>query len=382
MMSETRKTNAIMSDHLKSLLEYLKSDPSNEVLRLDSARSALEEERPDVVQDILSIELADTDIAAQAQHLLALACMKARDFEQALNIFHNLLVSTASTDPGLLFNAAWSAAMVGEKQRALSYLSDETVLQLGQAAMLKVQLLHESGEFERAELIARELLQEHAEHSGFLAAVSVLAIDIEDERLAKDCASRAGAHPDALSTLGTLQLGGDDPRSARTFFEQSLSINPHAPRSWLGRGLCDLIDGHYNEALANIDRCADLFGSHIGSWIAAGWAALMKKDYVGSRRRFARALELDRNFAESHGGLAVIDILEAKPEEGRQKLKTALKLDRHCFSAALARFLILSEAQDTKAAAALLERAMHTPIQGSDRTIAQTMAVLGFRSQG
>jgi hypothetical protein len=49
---------------------------------------------------------------------------------------------------------------------------------------------------------------------------------------------------------------------------------------------------------------------------------------------------MDRNFAESHGALAVVDALQARPADARRGIARALRLDRGCVSAVLAQKLL------------------------------------------
>ena len=57
---------------------------------------------------------------------------------------------------------------------------------------------------------------------------------------------------------------------------------------------------------------AELFVSHIGSWVAAGWAHVIAGDRAAGRARFERALALDDRFAETQGALAVLDVVEGQ----------------------------------------------------------------------
>src|SRR5205814_1001186 len=154
---------------------------------------------------------------------------------------------------------------------------------------------------------------------GLAAAVSVLALDIEDLDLARTCALKATNHPDAMTTLGTLALGESKLREAEQLFERALSTNGHLPRAWIGLGLARLVEKD-GRAAADIDRGAELFGDHIGSWIAAGWAYLIAGDLIAAQQRFERALSIDENFGETHGSLAVIDALEGRDVEASKRI--------------------------------------------------------------
>ena len=136
--------------------------------------------------------------------------------------------------------------------------------------------------------------------------------------------------------------------------------------------------GEADAAPADIDRGAELFGTHLGSWIAAGWAHFIAGDHAAARARFERALALDPTFAESHGGLAVIDVAEGKLKQASERTKVALRLDRECYGAALARSLLASSAGNPARAKAILDQALVTPVDASGRTIAQSLARMGL----
>src|SRR3712207_5995596 len=113
-------------------------------------------------------------------------------------------------------------------------LDDAAAAALPNAAMLEVQLLHEIGDLEEAGRRARAYLELHPEHPGLLAAVSVLALDMDDVELAARCAAKAGSHPDALGTLGTLALADERAGDALEMFERALAGNPNSPRALVG----------------------------------------------------------------------------------------------------------------------------------------------------
>jgi len=264
--------------------------------------------------------------------------------------------------------------MLKRFEEALELLDEPTTRALAQAAMLRVQVMHELGQFDEAAELARDYVTLFSEHSGLLAAVSVLAIDIEDIALAQACASKAGDHPDALTTLGTLALGDARDDEAGVMFDRALAKNAQLPRAWIGKGLVELTRGLPGDAAQHIERGAELFDRHIGSWIAAGWAHLLNKNVTAARAAFERAHALDRNFAESHGSLAVIAILEGNQEEATRLTQTAMRLDNHSFSAALAQSLLLEAQGKPEIAARIIERTLNIPIDATGATIAQAIA--------
>ncbi len=360
------------------LAELLRQDPDNSALLADAAEAAYAEARFDEAAELIDRQGRLAPLTPSALHLAGLLAMRREDWEAAAALYRELLASGADAPP-VRFNLAWSLAMAKRFDAALELLDEATSAALPQAAQLEVQLLHERGDFEVAEARARALVALHPEHRGLNAVVSTLAVDIEDSALALQCARAAGDHPDALTTLGTLALAEDAPEAAAELFDAALARAPQAPRAWIGRGLVRLLDGDKAVAAGELDKGADLFGTHLGSWIAAGWAHVLAGDRAAGRARFEKALALDDSFGEAQGSLAVVDILEGRIDEGRRRTEVALRLDRQSFSAALASMLLAAGADDGDRAARIFEVALHTPIGPDGKTLARSLAALGNR---
>lgn len=362
---------------LETLLSYLQADPNNTALRDDAIEEALALNEADIALRLIG----DGNKAAMDDRRLSqmgLAQLQKRDFRRASEIY-TILRERGHDDPAITYNLAWARAMDKDFSSALGLLDEEAVIALPQAAELYVQLLHEAGEFDVAADEARKLFAIHPDHRGLAAAVSVLAIDVEDVDLAAQSARVAGDHPDALTTLGTLSLGEQDVTAARDQFEQALSINPNLPRALIGRGLAKLVSEDRDGAGKDLDRGAELFDDHLGSWIAAGWAYLLQNDPVTARQRFDHAMALDRNFAESYGSLAVLDVLEGKLDQAGAGIATAMKLDRQCMSAAFAQTLLISATGSPEEGRRLFEQILSAPLDDKGHTIRQAIARMVLR---
>lgn len=377
MTGSTAAAEAVAASRLDRLLPLLESDPSNLPLLADAAEAALAERRPEIAADLLDRYAAIEPLPPRECNMAGLAALQTRQYARAVELFERLLES-GEDDPAVRFNLAWASAMNKDFDRALDMVDDDLARSLPQAAMLQVQILHDRGEFDDAAVRAREYIELHPSYAPLMAAVSVLALDVEDAELAAACAAKGGEHPDALATLGTLALGDERATEALDLFDRALERNQQVPRAWVGRGLARLMTGSAPEAAADIDRGAEMFGDHLGSWIAAGWAHFVNKDMAAARARFETALELDDTFAETHGSLAVLDLLEGNAEGAREKSEIALRLDRQCYSAALARMLLAAGAGDQATARRIYETAVNTPVDSSGRTIAQALAKLGM----
>jgi tetratricopeptide (TPR) repeat protein len=362
-------------ERLKRLLSYIAADPANLNLRMDAAEQALNVGRPEIACQLLAG--APEKLGNRELNLFGVAQMQLKDFAEASRIFATILAS-GTEDPTVRFNLAWSLAMEKQFEEALELLTSEVTATLPQAAMLEVQLLHELGQFDGAADAARRHIAAFPDHEGLAAAVSVLALEFEDVDLARSCASKAANHPDAMTTLGTLALGESELSQAEELFERALNANDRLPRAWIGLGLTRLVEKD-GRAAADIDRGAELFGDHIGSWIAAGWAHLIAGDLGLARQRFERALGIDENFGESHGSLAVIDALEGDEAEAKKRIAIAKRLDRQSFSAAFAQVLLTARAGKAETARALFEKILEAPVNERGDTAAAALVRMGLR---
>jgi tetratricopeptide (TPR) repeat protein len=363
-------------ERLKRLLSYVAADPRNETLKSEAAEQALNVGEPQIASELLADDGGQN--SDRELNLLGVAQMQLREFDRATETFERLITGGAG-DPAVRFNLAWSLAMSRRFDRAIGLLTTDVTSVIPQAAMLHVQLLHELAEFEAAAEIARTYINLHPGHEGLAAAVSVLALDVEDTDLARVSAERAANHPDALTTLGTLALGEQHAQEAVELFDRALEQNGRSPRAWIGRGLAHLMTNEAESATSDIDRGAKLFGDHIGSWIAAGWAWLIAGKLAPARDRFERAMAIDENFAESHGSLAVVDVLQGEEALARRRIDIAMRLDRQCFSGTFAQTLLTARAGHPEAAQAIFRKILETPVNARGDTAAQALARMGLR---
>lgn len=364
-------------ERLKRLLSYLEADPGNDALKREALDAAIEAEETDLALKLLGAENGIESLSDIDLHYVGLIQLKRRDYPAAASAF-SMLRGRGHDDPAIAFNLAWTRAMERDFGSALALLDPSVTETIPQAAELHVELLHDAGEFEEAARLADHYLSIHGDHPGLAAAVSVLALDVENPELAKRCALAAGNHPDALTTLGTLALGQQQLSKAVEQFDKALAINAAAPRAWVGRGLAKLISEDGSSAAADIDKGAELFEDHLGSWIAAGWAYLVKGDLETARQRFERSMAIDHNFAENFGSLAVLDVLEGKPSEARQAIATALKLDRQCFSAMMAQSLLTAVEGNPEKGRELFRKILETPVNDRGETVMMSLARMGL----
>lgn len=369
--------SAESASRLSLLMGFLESDPENLNLIGDAANAALDESVLDKVGELVSRYRSLAEVPPSLINVEGITLMRQGHLDEAAAIFSSLHAS-GHDNPSLRFNLAWVGALQQHHEDVLAWLDDEVVATIPRAAALKVQTLHHLNRIEDAIAAGQELAELYPNDNYLLGALSVAAMDADDFELARHFAMRADGGADALTTQGLISLSNDAPEAAAMLFERALTEHPDAPRAWLGRGLSLLAQGDADSAALCLDKGAEIFGDHLGSWIASGWTHFIRKDLDAARKSFETALSHDDNFAETHGALAVLDLAEGKAESARKRTDIALRLDKECFGGVLARTLLLELDGKPELAANIRERAMNMPISIDGKTLAQAMIGLGM----
>ena len=333
---------------------------------------AVQEGHLDVAASLMARRKALGPLSPQLTNLDGLIALRQKRLIDAAAAF-DLALASGIAEPEVRFNRAWVHALQGDFDATNVLLDDATAGVSPRAASLKVQALHHLGDLTGAIEAGEDLLERFPEDNGLLGALSVAAIDSFDYELARSYAMRATGGADALTTQGLVALNDDDGASALLLFDKALKEAPSAPRAWLGRGLSLLAHGDIEGAAPCLQKGAQIFGDHLGSWIALGWTHFLRKDYPTARQSFDTAMGHDENFAETHGALAVLDIVENRIESARRRTDIALRLDRNCFGGTLARSLLLEMEGKPEFAAKIRTRAMNMPVGVEGKTLAQAM---------
>lgn len=359
---------------LSRLKGYLERDPGNLNLIADACAVALDAGAPDEALELLDRYEAIAPLPPALVNLKGLAALRQDRFDDAAATFAQLL-EAAPEDPSLHFNLAWSLAMTGDHARAAELLDDATIAAVPAAGTLKVQALHHLGDLDGALQFGMLLAESRPGDSALLGALSLVAIDSRMPELALAWARRSQDTPEGLSSLGVLNLQDNHVAEAMACFDRGLALRPDSARNLLGKGLSFMAGGQVEQAVPYLDQSARIFGTHLGTWIAAGWAHFATGDPKAARSVFEHTMALDDTFAESHGALAVLDLLDGDVASARRRTETALRLDRQCFSGALAKSLLLEHDGNPQAAQKVRDVTLNTPVDGG-RTIAQAMIAL------
>jgi tetratricopeptide (TPR) repeat protein len=361
------------------LLGFLEQDPDNLRLIADAASAAMEEGDPGAALALLDRHASLAPLPPPLLNLKGIAALADRRFEDAVATLTSLR-EAGEDAPAIRFNLAWALTMTGDHEAALALLDDEAVAAGPRGASLKVGLLHQLGRPEEALESGIALAQIHPADQSLMGALALAAMDSDRADLARLYAERSGTNHDGQTTLGLLLLDEERTGESAAIFDRVLAGDAGNGRALLGKGLALLNQGDPAAAAAWIDRAAERFGDHLGSWVAAGWTHYVQGDLAASRARFETALALDDAFGETHGALAVLDLAQGDVEAARRRTEVALRLDPRCFGGALAKSQLLERDGKAKAARKVREAALSFPAGVGGRTIAATIAARSTES--
>jgi|SRR5882672_5788002 len=266
--------------------------------------------------------------------------------------------------PVVTYDLAYVRVLKGEDAQAVELL-EQIRGQPGcppEAESLLIRALHGAGRVNEALEIAKNRLQGNPGDAKTMGAASLLYLDNGDLGQAGEWAQRTlAADPEnmeALVTQGSVALAKEEGDAARLHFERALAVNPRAGRAWSGLGLASMFALDLPRAQVELKNAVANMPEHVGTWHALAWCQILTKDLDGAAASFEQALSMDRNFAESHGGRAVVAALQGKMEIAKESAEIALRLDPVCLSGRYARALVSGDIGDAAAFRRFAERVL------------------------
>lgn len=223
---------------------------------------------------------------------------------------------------------------------------------------LLVSCCHHIGKLDEGLAIAAENRQPAATDSDLAGVYALLFLDGDDPvNAARYSAYALKGDPDSIDGLvvdATLKLARLDTEGSNEQFNAALKIAPNTGRAWVGLGTSALLAQNFDEAKRQLRRGLECMPGHVGSWHVLGWTELITGNLDEAQGIFEHALEMDRNFSETHGGLAAIAALKGDADATKRHIEIADRLDPACLSARYAEAVLKGHAGEPDAARSLL----------------------------
>ena len=347
---------------------FLKQDASNTNLIGEVSDLHLKLGECGQARKILEDGLSTSPNAPALLSRLALVAIASNNIDEAITILQKL-TQTGTDNSIIRYNLAYAFMLQGRAAEARDLLlaivnPDENQAQIELRAVPEARLLlarahHFLGEMDDAIKQAKLHLAAHPQDPEALGILALLNLDNNDLEAAKEIAEQTLAvdadNLGGLVTLGSLALNRQDEEDAKTYFNHAVAQHPKSGRAWSGMGLATMLSLDVKDALIHFKHAVKHMPDHIGTWHSLGWCQILTNDLSGAKESFNHAMALDRNFAETHGGLAVVAIGQNQLDIAPAMIKRALKLNPMSFAGRFAEGLLSGKGEPKK-----FEEMIHT----------------------
>ena len=355
---------------LRQLQGFLAQDPGNAHLLADVCEAALA--AGDHAAALGAVESAENRRldAAPWLHRRAHVAMARGDWDDALSVLARLRV-LAGDDAAILHDVALVHLCAGRHEacrESLAPLLAATGLQVDMLAAVQVlwlRAMHHLGLMEEAWQWIEQQQGQRSLQPSAMGVAALVAIDLERfpaaDALAEQALRDGQPVAEGLVAAAYVALARRRPEQAITFLQRALELNPRDGRTWSARGLASLQGGDVAAARRHFEQAILTLPRHIGTWHALGWACLLQQDLPAARNAFVRALELDRNFGESHAAMALVLMLEGNETDTEHHLRVAERLDARGVTAGYVRALRSGALRDPASVRGLAQRLLDRP---------------------
>jgi tetratricopeptide (TPR) repeat protein len=373
------------------LLEFHSSDPTNVPLTIDVLDAQLS---AGTYEDALAFaDRLDPSLRIDAAVRLRVArcAMSISRLDVAIDDL-SALIEAGDASAAVLHDFAFALFAAGRLADAESALAPVVTLSadIAEIGILHARILYHRGDLKAAALVIGVVTDAHPGRADAWGLAALVHLDGSAPDRAAHAADAALAikpdEPLALMARGALALADGDAPQALACFGPVATREPANGRAHGGLGEAQLLAGDVEGARASLVTSSSLQPEHLGTWHALAWSQLLLADIDAADISFRAALDTDRNFAESHGGLAIVYALQGKRDLAEQALRRARRLDADCGNAAYAESLLLSADGRDAEADIVIHEALGSRVRGlalpAGNTVARLRALMTSSGPG
>jgi tetratricopeptide (TPR) repeat protein len=369
-MSLNSANGAADATRLDRLMKYLAMEPSNVLLRRDALREACRLSAWDTLKRLVDEGLAGSPGDTSLLAWQGFSNLQHKQFGQAETALSEAIAQ--GLEPAeIRYNLAVAQFRQRNFEAALRQLSAPLLpFELPAALLLRARCQHALAKPKDAIDSVQSYLKGQP---GDPEANGLFALLLYESNLHHQAADRMQlalsidpTQREALVTRATMQLDARDFVKAKQTFGEVVRSHPTCGRGWLGLALVNLANLDLRAAANSVQMASRHMPEHIGTWHVHAWIHLLLGEVATAERAFHSALAIDRNFADSHGGLAVIEVISNRVDQARMSMKRALKLDPNSLAARYAEHLLLKQSGLNEDAAAVIGDFMGRPVPFSD----------------
>lgn len=352
-----------MSSKLQTVLGYLQTDNDNVDLNIqviDEYKHHDDAEAAIAFVDSLSESVAQEP---RVQAAIVELFLQLGYVEEAQNRAQDL-VNITEAHPTAVYYLALSYYFARQPEACIDILNQfdgESIAPITVLLVVRCQML--IGNLEAAKVLLAEL-EPSAEVLGMRALVELdLGETAQAAQLCEQALAEDSGQYEANLVKATVLAGELSFEPALSHINQCLQIIPNEGRALSLLGQSYFYQLNFAEAAKVFSASVASMPEHIGTWHLLAWAHLLVGELEQSEQAFENALNLDGNFADSHGAVAVIAIYKEQLEKAERSIKIALRLDPSCATALYAQSLLLEKQGDEQAAQQLIDTILQSQNQ-------------------
>lgn len=354
-------------EKLARLQKFLSFDPDNQALWVDAVRLAVEvqewETAKKLVDEVSQTLLGYADVNALAGQVLLVH----KQYDEAAAYLEQAIALNVS-QPATWINLAYCHFYRKQFLKALEVLNSNLLLPTefpSDFYMLSARLAHHLDDSELAIQHLKEMHENYSITAESAGLLSLLLFEADrEEELAMQMANLAlEKNPHAIEALiarTSLRLDAGAYDLAQADVQLAIEHHPYSGRAWASLAQIEFNNLHFDQAREAAETALQHMPDHIGTWHLLGWTHLMQSNYEKSLDAFQRSYDLDRRFAETHGGLASVYAHMGETKLANNHIKLAVKLDPENFSATYAKMVLLNNNNEGDKAQALFNTAVNT----------------------
>lgn len=345
------------ADRLARLTALLQRDPVNTLLLADIAEAAL---NAGILQDAdRYIDAGIREEGASAawvfrQSRLRLAQHRFREARVLLNELRETVAPNPAIDHDLAyicFHEGDFASCAGLLEPWISLKAEVDDPAAGATQALWLRAKHHAGRLQEA----WAWIEAHGIANVAPAAAgvaSLIAVDLEQMPAADALSSSAlqaePFHPEALVARACVALAARQTSEARALLQRVTQRHPHQARAWSTFGFVDLLEMEPRSAGVHFAKALELAPRDLASLIGQGWAYLLQDDRERAIHAFTAAVEIDPEYADAYGGLAVAAAMAGSRAVSGEHATRARKLQPGNVAARYAQALATGDAAGLK----------------------------------
>lgn len=335
-----------MSEQLLRMQNFLLQDPKNINLIQDCFNLSFELGKFDIAQAILDSAINNNIYNSSIQFYQSKIHLAAGQYKLACEVL-NELIDSGVENSGIIYNLIWAKFNLGGFDELLSDLAkyDRYLEEYPPITLIKVRALHHLQRTEEALSILRNYLKSHKDDSEANGLAALILVDLSLIEKSREAANIALSidpnNHEALTSLSTIALNSHEPDKALEYLNKNIELTHKSGRMMLNLGQAQMLQMEFISAETSLKEATVLMSNHIGTWHMLAWIEIVLNKLDDAKKCFDKAMVLDRNFSESHGGLAVVAIYQKDLTLAKSLIRKSIRLDPECVSGRYAESLIL-----------------------------------------